>query len=309
MISKKDFEKFLIDERFTRADPNGVLNIWYGVSGGFQPTLLLRSSIRLHQLTSTRYVEITLSYAKDRKEWLLSFMLKDRELLSVFIHFCNDMISSTRDIEDEKEALSFFMRRYESWRRMLATGVREYLSEFQIQGLLGELQFLFDYMIPEFGVGKAVQSWIGPRNSAQDFVINDTWYEIKTVSSRVEKVTISSLSQLDSENPGNLVLYRADKTSMSDSHAVNLNGQFKKLQDVLKNYPELLYSVQQWLLKLGYIPSDYYDEHVYSFKGKTFYQVTREFPALRKVDVSPAIISVKYEISIPALESFKKDEE
>lgn len=309
MISKSDFEKFLIDERFSRADPNGVLNIWYGVSGGFQPTLVLRSSHRLHQLTSTRYVEITLSYVKERKEWLLSFVLKDRELLSVFIHFCNDMISSTRNIRDEKEALSFFRKRYESWRRMLSAGVKEYLSEFQIQGLLGEFQFLLDYMIPKYGLEKAVQSWVGPRNSAQDFVVNNTWYEIKTVSSRVEKVSISSLSQLDSEVQGNLVIYRADKTSMSDSHAVNLNEQFTRLQTALMDYPDLSYSVRQWLLKLGYVPFDYYDEHVYSFKGKTFYQVTREFPALRRRDIPEAVINAKYDISIPSLESFKRDEE
>jgi hypothetical protein len=309
MIRAKDFEKFLEDEHFLRADPDNVLNLYYGISSGQRPTLLLKSSIKPHKLISTRSVEVAHTSTKDEGEWMLSFILTDNDLLSVFVNFCNDMISSTHDIDNEEEALSFFENRYESWRKMLAAGVTNYMSDFQIQGLLGEFQFLFDYMIPKYGIEEATQSWIGPQKAAQDFVVNDTWYEIKTISSRVEKVTISSLSQLDSLNVGDLVIYRADKTSVSDVNAVNLNGQFKQLMTMLEDYPELAKSVQHWLLGIGYTPSSYYDDHVYSFKGKTFYQVISTFPALRRRDVPEAIIGAKYDISIPSLESFKINEE
>lgn len=309
MIRAKDFEKFFEDEHFLRADPDNVLDLYYGISSGQRPTLLLKSSIKPHKLISTRSVEVALTSTKDEREWMLSFILTDNDLIGVFVNFCNDMISSTREIDNEEEALTFFENRYESWRKMLAAGVTGYMSDFQIQGLLGEFQFLFDFMIPKYGTEKATQSWIGPQKAAQDFVVNDTWYEIKTISSRVEKVTISSLSQLDSSNVGDLVIYRADKTSVSDANAVNLNGQFKQLMTMLEDYPELAKSVQHWLLEIGYTPSSYYDDHVYSFKGETFYQVTSKFPALRRRDVPEAIIGAKYDISIPSLESFKKNEE
>lgn len=49
-------------------------------------------------------------------------------------------------------------------------------------------------MIPTYGVEKSVLSWIGPREAAQDFVVDDTWYEIKTIASSSEVVTILLLN-------------------------------------------------------------------------------------------------------------------
>ena len=309
MIRSKDFEKFLEDEYFQRADSDSVLDLYYGVSSGLRPTLLLKSSSRLRALNSTKSINVILTYNKDVAEWMLSFALMDNDLIGVFVNFCNDMISAARMFNNPTDALSFFEKRYESWRKMLAAGVTGYLSDFQIQGLLGEFKFLIEFMIPKFGVEEAVQSWIGPLKAAQDFVMGDTWYEVKTISSRVEKVTISSLIQLDSQNIGNLVIYRADKTSVSDVKAVSLNMQFKKLMIVLHRFPELAHSVQSWLLGIGYTPSSYYDDKVYSFKKRTFYQVNSSFPALRRRDIPNAIISAKYDISVPSLESYKRDEE
>lgn len=309
MIQSNDFEKFLKDEYFQRADSASVLDLYYGVSSGLRPTLLLKSSSRLRDLNSTKSMNVILTYNKDAAEWMLSFVLMDNDLISVFVNFCNDMISAVRMFNNPTDALSFFEKRYESWRKMLAAGVTGYLSDFQIQGLLGEFKFLIEFMIPQFGVEEAVQSWIGPLKAAQDFVVRDTWYEVKTISSRVEKVTISSLIQLDSQNIGNLVIYRADKTSVSDAKAVSLNMQFKKLMVILHSFSELAHSVQSWLLEIGYTPSSYYDDKVYSFKKRTIYQVNSSFPALRRRDIPNAIISAKYDISVPSLESYKRDEE
>ena len=301
MIQSNDFEKFLKDEYFQRADSASALDLYYGVSSGLRPTLLLKSSSRLRDLNSTK--------SMDAAEWMLSFVLMDNDLIGVFVNFCNDMISAVRMFNNPTDALSFFEKRYDSWRKMLAAGVTGYLSDFQIQGLLGEFKFLIEFMIPKFGVEEAVQSWIGPLKAAQDFVVGDTWYEVKTISSRVEKVTISSLIQLDSQNIGNLVIYRADKTSVSDAKAVSLNMQFKKLMVILHSFSELAHSVQSWLLEIGYTPSSYYDDKVYSFKKRTIYQVNSSFPALRRRDIPNAIISAKYDISVPSLESYKRDEE
>ena len=46
-------------------------------------------------------------------------------------------------------------------------------------GIIGELLFLKDTMIPTFGVEKAIESWMGPEKTHKDFSFDDKWIEIK----------------------------------------------------------------------------------------------------------------------------------
>lgn len=308
MINKQDFKSFMEDERFTRVGMDGPLNLFYGVSNGYKPTLLLLTQYRPENLKSTRSIDVTLTCKEENGKsiWNLSFTLINRDFLDIFLDFCNDIIESSQKMGSEQKAVLFFQQRYESWRQMLTTGPSEYLSDIQIQGLIGEMTFLLNYMIPHYGVEKAVLSWIGPRMTPQDFVVDTTWYEIKTISSRSENVMISSLEQLDSVNEGNLVIFRVDKTSLTDKEGTNLNMLYHRLMKALEQYPDLRTEQRLYLKRMGYTEAKYYEEYVYHIRSCDRYQVNAAFPALRRRCVESAIVKANYEISIPAIESFKK---
>lgn len=74
---------------------------------------------------------------------------------------------------------------------MLANSRGDLLSASEIKGLLGELFFLQTYLAPMYGIEKAAISWTGPRLLPQDFIIDDIWYEVKTISSSRDSVKIS----------------------------------------------------------------------------------------------------------------------
>ena len=46
-------------------------------------------------------------------------------------------------------------------------------------GLIGELLFLRDEMIPTKGLDAALESWMGPEKTHKDFSYDNDWYEVK----------------------------------------------------------------------------------------------------------------------------------
>ena len=118
---------------------------------------------------------------------------------------------------------------------MLANTHGSLLSPKEVKGLLGEMYFLKFFLCARYGAKEAVLSWTGPKHLPQDYIIDDTWYEVKTVSSSRTEVTISSIEQLDCVKPGELIIIRADKTSVTNTDAVNLNTLYKDLLAMLSD--------------------------------------------------------------------------
>ena len=133
---------------------------------------------------------------------------------------------------------------------MLANTPGGLLSPKEIKGLLGEMYFLKVFLCPQYGAKEAALSWTGPKHLPQDYIIDDTWYEVKTVSSSRAEVGISSVEQLDCVKPGELVVVRADKTSVTNTNAVNLNALYYALLAMLPDDAKEQFSTM--LLRYGY---------------------------------------------------------
>ena len=97
------------------------------------------------------------------------------------------------------------------------------MSDTEIVGLLGELLFMDDHMIPQYGVATALASWMGPEKTHKDFSTENMWYEIKTINSGKTTVRISSLEQLDGDIEGQLVVYDLEKMSPSFNSEFSIN--------------------------------------------------------------------------------------
>ena len=177
------------------------------------------------------------------------------------------------------------------------------MSDNEIIGLIGELLFLQDYVIPQWGISKALESWMGPEKTHKDFSMDTDWYEIKAINSGKDSVKISSLEQLDSEIDGHLAVYCLEKMSPSFS-GIKLNTVVTNLLAKMGT-PN---NREAFLSKLSLYNFDFspeYDNYVYSLIGFSMYSVSGDFPRLCKRDISTAINKIQYDIILSEIEEYK----
>ena len=96
---------------------------------------------------------------------------------------------------------------------MLAKYRGNMLSEDEIKGLIGEILFLKDFLLSQYGEVSSVNAWIGPEMADQDSVFSDVWYEVKATTSGANSIKVSSIEQLDVALDGELIIVFLDKTS------------------------------------------------------------------------------------------------
>ena len=179
---------------------------------------------------------------------------------------------------------------------------RGLLSENEILGLLGELYFLYSYMIPKYGEEVAIRSWSASDPTIKDFSVGDTWYEIKTTGVSSKTIHIHSLQQLEFDRPGKLVLIRLEKMAGSFS-GLNLNSLVQTLMNIIAS-PETLEAFQTKIAQRGYVLNEKYDEYVYEARQMTGYLVDDKFPKMDSNKMDAAIVNAEYDLLINELKNY-----
>ena len=172
-------------------------------------------------------------------------------------------------------------------------------------GLIGELLFLKNEMIPQYGEAKALESWMGPEKTNKDFSIDSVWYEVKAVTANKESVHISSIEQLDSDVTGYLAVYKLEKMGPTYD-GIKLNQLANKIMTLIRNdfYKDLFASK---LLSYGFDWSSDYDNFVYSQSSYSKYIVEEGFPRISRDKIALPIIKVQYEIVLSNIEEYKQN--
>lgn len=297
------WESFSQPNSFIRVDADHILDLYVGIDDFGRRSLLLETTKEPPKLKSTKQITVT-QLQRDDGTWFLWFSLEGKTANEEFTRFCQDMIESSRCLESKDNGARFLCTKYRTWCNLYANLFSHLLSEIEIQGLIGELLFLKDKMIPLYGEDKSIQSWIGSQGTKQDFVVDDTWYELKTTLKPNGSVTISSIEQLDASCDGFLVVCNIQKTSPMDASAVTLNELY---QVVLKGLhsDELRTIFSQNMTERGYQVNEVYDDKAYKLQGFDFYQVNATFPCLRRESLPESVITCAYELSIPAIADYK----
>ena len=241
-------------------------------------------------------------------EWLagerqLQLVLGSAGDWEMFHVLCQDLIDSTVKLDTEEAALHTLITRLTRWQRLLSRGGPRIMDEHEIRGLIGELQFLRDELIPRFGVAAAA-SWLGPEGHPQDFAIGGVIVEVKThMAGNLPSVMISSPDQLWSDQ--STLFLHVTSLASDVSGAVSLPDLVHDLSRKLEVDSGLLEQFEGRLDRIGYVDLAEYRDHRYSVTSKADYRVTEGFPRLGP-DVIPAgVISVKYAIRIDAIERFR----
>ncbi len=291
---------------YIRIDSKHSLDIYVGYNQNRQMSMIITEVGEVKDIQSSKCIDVKI-YEKLPNKVSISFNLMDKSMNKLFLQFCNDIIESTRDVDQDK-AIDFIIKRWQYWIIMFKKPYTDLLTENQILGLLGELIYLKEYMIPKYGQSEAIDSWLGQNKSHKDFEINNTWYEIKVIKPSALTVKISSIEQLDSNNNGNLVTIILEKTNKQVEGSTTINKYLEELEFTITNFDDKL-KLRQKLTQGGYYKNEEYDRYIYKLISKRKYIVDNNFPKLSKMDLSEGIVKASYEISLDYIEQFLTEED
>lgn len=286
---------------FIRIGENHNIKLYVGKDELGRYSFDFRGSFKVTRTKSSEVISVT--HIKCGDENFLRFSLENPALLEYFCTFCEDLLISTQVISDDETAYQTLRSRYFSWKQLFKPNHGN-LTEIEIMGLIGELLFLRDKMIPNKGLDAALDSWTGPEKTHKDFSFDNDWYEVKTISFGKDSVHISSIEQLDGTNEGYLIIYSLERMSPS-FNGIKLNTLVNELISVITSvhHKEIILAK---LSLYGFDFSPENDNFVYDLKSIASYQITDEdFPRVTRELLPESIIKVQYDIILSEIERFK----
>ncbi|MGP1453771.1 MAG: PD-(D/E)XK motif protein [Segatella oris] len=287
---------------FIRFGDNRHLSLYIGRDDDARYSFDFRGKYKPVRISSSDVIAVE-QYKKDGDLLTLRFSLENNDLLEYFYTFCQDLLDSVKVTSDDETAYHTLRSRYYSWRQLFRPDNTR-LTEAEIMGLIGELLFMKDYMIPKRGIDVALESWMGPEKTHKDFSDKQDWFEVKTINFGKESVRISSIEQLDSDIDGTLVVYELEKMSPS-FEGIRINQIVNSIIALLVN----AHQRETFMSKLqlfGFNFSNENDNLVFALKNMYKYKVdTKDFPRLHRSLLPNAITRAQYELLLTEIELFK----
>ncbi|WP_345955278.1 PD-(D/E)XK motif protein [Mucilaginibacter sp. PAMB04168] len=224
----------------------------------------------------------------------------------------NDLIISLyqkiKDISDVDVYSRELIKAFYKWSGFFDDKLSDRISADIIKGLFGELTILKSLVAaaPSASINDVLNSWQGPYDRAQDFVLDDRNLEIKTKEVAKSDVRISSEFQLEPEFQKGLELVvvavdpdPADGLSLQDL-ALEIRGL---IVERLGDTSIFLKALAQKGLNLRNIEA--YNDIRYLLISETFYNCLAEgFPRLAVSGIPQEINNLKYNIRISALDDY-----
>jgi len=294
------FKEFTKPNYFSRVDAEHVLELHIGLDEAGKKSIELRAKFVPRKILGTASLEVT-QYKKDEYN-TIRFSLIDDEISGLFYTFCEDLIEQTRNLKDKAEGYTAICNRFFQWKKLFVSSKKMVLTEPEIMGLIGEILFLNELFV-KIGETTALKGWSGQELTHKDFSYENTWYEVKTVSRGKPTVKISSLEQLDSDKPGELIIYSLEKMSPA-YNGISLNKLILETVNKIRveeNRDDFLSKVALH----GYEYSSFYDEFVFEVSNNSKYSVNEDFPKLTKDLVPVQIAKASYELILAEIRDFE----
>ncbi len=289
---------------FRRVDETHPLNIYAGLDFQCRRVLMLITTEQPSSLPPPGVVQITCNQRADGG-FATILQLARPEYDELFGRLCQDLVDATRDVPPDQGGAAL-LRRLGRWRRLLEVGQRHTLSDAEFRGLVGELQFLISVAIPRFGVDAAVNGWLGPFDSPQDFSLGGTMIEVKTCTPGTQRVTISSLQQLDvATEPFYLAVIwiaPADGTTTEDFTASQLVASIRVAIESSSS------ATTEFALRLadaGYVECEEYERVWFRIARLAYFSVNGIFPRLVRSAVPVGVLDATYTLDLAACGPFE----
>jgi hypothetical protein len=303
MLKEIDF-KSATNNSWKLVDANHPIGLYVGKDeNGFYAMEYVGDFILNKKIKSSSVISIN-HYKTPNGEKSIVFSLIDERWMNQFVTFCNDVCKQTEHLQkNSSKGYEAVCNAYFVWQKMFK-GQNDILGESEIKGLIGELLYLKEIIIPKYGQTRSIEAWSGTEKTRKDFSIDNTWYEIKTIDVGKPTVKITSIEQLDSSLDGTLAVFQVEKMAPG-FNGVNLNCLTESIITLFTSLQDKDDFISK-LNKAGYFSNSDYDDYVYDIKSLTEYNVNNSFPRLMKNSIPVAVASASYELLLSELDSYKK---
>lgn len=241
----------------------------------------------------------------------LVLTLEDRDQFDIFRALCGHLLDATVDHPRgaNGHGLRLVLRRLADWHNLLRRRREGRLTPEEIIGLVGELLFLRDQVIPRAGLSVGVAGWRGAHRDEQDFALGSWQIEVKTqLSTSDQRLLISSEAQLDTAGSRLLLCHQAVARAKADVGAVSLNALIKHLtREATTAGSVALEQLETALEACGYVWREEYDEAEWLLTDRRLFEVRDNFPRLTPVMLPAGVHAVSYAILLSACEGFAVD--
>jgi hypothetical protein len=238
----------------------------------------------------------------------LVLTLEDRGQFDIFRALCGHLLDATADHPRGANGpgLRLVLRRLADWHNMLRRRREGLLTTEETIGLVGELLFLRDQVMPRAGVSGGVAAWRGAHRDEQDFAFGAWQIEVKTqLSTSDHRLLISSEAQLDTAGSRLLLCHQAVARAPAGGGALSLNTLIDDLtRQVTAAGPVVLEQFETALEACRYARRDEYDEPEWLLTDRRLFEVRDDFPRLTPGMLPAGVHAVSYAILLSACQAF-----
>ena len=228
----------------------------------------------------------------------LYFVLNNNKDWEIFLSVCTDLVFMSSSSIDEAGMIPVINKRIVRWQKFLSENTLVSMPEIRQMGLLTELYFIFNSLIPSVGYKDAIYSWVGPDFDKKDFSLKDIFVEVKSyISSKGPLIKISSLHQLEYEiKPLYLVTYGLTKSDAGITIIDLIEQIHASISDDDQHISEVF---ENQLSSYGFL-SDITQPPFYSFNidVERTYLVSSRFPKILSENIDSRITTVQYTIDL-----------
>lgn len=284
-------------------DSESPLRMLIGVSPVGRPYFAVIVSQQPGLPDLTNAIEVTRRQRPTDRRWTLTLELQVRALTDAFISLVSDLATKSAAAASEAAALEIFLETLAEWRELL-TARADRLSESALRGLIAELWFGFESEVHGHPLPEAARAWAGPFGGAQDFQFPAPGhhFEVKSLRLGRRSVEINSEDQLDGNNI-KLAVVTVEEVA-NPSSGITLPGLVAAIRSRLKNGADRA-EFNRRFARLLVDPDDpWYSDQTYTVRRLQVFNVSEEFPALRRSQLPDAITRTIYRIDIQHLPKF-----
>jgi len=194
------------------------------------------------------------------------------------------------------------------WRRFWGQIPQDLLSRNEVTGLIAELRFLAEKMIPEVGTAEAIRRWRGPFGSRHDFEWPGESVEVKaTTSSRGRIFHINGIDQLEPPENGKLFFFGV-RLREEGGAEMTLPGIIETCRNLVSSDEDVLDKYESALVQVGYSPlhNEEYERIHFRIIEEALFEVKDNFPRICVRNfvggIPNGIERVEYEINLNGFE-------
>lgn len=296
-----------------RADEKHNLDYFWGVDGTGKYLFFLQLHVSTAELPLFPKVgEIVISYTDgpEINDARLVFELKSKEHFEIFSVLCKDLMCSTVNAKNAKQALPVLIQRVSRWQRLLRRASGLLLTAAEIQGLFAELTYLLEYLVPAVGLLTALRGWNGPAGSPQDFCVGECAVEVKCKLGGTRNViAVSSAEQLVANVPKlYLFVLTVAVADLRRPESQSLNDLVNRLKRMTGNEGgDALDLLESRLIDAGWLDLPEYMTPAFIVVDRRHYAVEDKFPKIIPSDLRNGVVDVHYGVELQECEQFVRE--